>query len=262
MRTRRATYPSLPSLRRTKKVRFNNTSKGMKTNVYKLTKNGYARNPGDGGLPRDLKEPMARYKYKPGSKTTCQRPGFFPFTQKNGKLFKDAINDGVYKPSKSTPIHLIVTKVGDNIAAHALMTPSTKHLCRDVQTKVQGRHGRAYTRTTTHCEPTPSKDSVKLEYLCAAPGKTGEWRGAGTTTLKRALKSETYNGAYKTVELEDNSGMESYYARLGFENTKRRARLHALRSRDFGANQMPSRLRKDRTVKILNRRLNSGSSKK
>jgi hypothetical protein len=169
----------------------------MKTQVHRITRNGFSTKHGNGGVPAYMKELMPAFKYRvPQGRTRlqkakalngrCTRPGFVPFHANTGSLTKNAIKDGVPRPSEKKPLYLITVTNTDGKKA------------RLKGTAVLFREGK----------------SVVLEYLCGAQGT----RGIGKQLLARALQRGTYSDkGLKTLQLHNNSGLPNYYIKQGFE---------------------------------------------
>ena len=204
----------------------------MKTKVHRITRNGFSTKHHNGGVPAYMKELMPAFKYRvPQGRTRlqkakalngrCTRPGFVPFHANTGRLTKNAINDGVPRPSEKKPLYLITVTNKDG--------------------KKERLKGTAILF--------PNKKSVVLEYLCGAQGTPG----IGKKLIERASQRGTYREqGLKTLKLQNNSGDPFYYLKRGFAPMKKMVSLGSM-SRFYDSKRLasisaPERLKTRRKV--------------
>lgn len=186
-----------------------------KIRVIKITKSGFGSKPGQ--LPTEMREPLMIFDYvnnvaahkgrvylkkqltlseAKGTNASfrCPREGFVPFNIL-GELIEWARRDGVPMPGtdvvldkngmlKKAPLYLVVSMVDNFISALAFL----------------------------YAQP---DDSLKLEYLCAAP----RFKGAGSALLELLRSGQVLKRDHKGLRalyLDNNSGLPGYYLKRGF----------------------------------------------
>ena len=186
--------------------------------VHKITKPGYGSNSGQ--IPPDLKVPLLLFDYlnekdaaakrktkyltqqlnaikeKKTNKTfRCPRKGFTPFDVV-GKLTRWARNDGI--PPMGPKV--IVDKEGG-------LLKSPLYLVLDMRDGFIAALAVLFEQ---------ADNSLKLEYLCAAP----KFKGAGSALLAMMKKGTIFKPVFKGVKrlyLNNNSQIPNYYTKKGFE---------------------------------------------
>ena len=157
--------------------------------VHRLTRNGYEKKPDDGGLPPELKNQMSRYKFRAqGGAGRCARYGFMPFRQASGKLYTNAVSDGVPRPTSRTPLHLVTATEKSGGAREKLVGHMLLHPARN------------------------DPSTLKLQYMCKAQGASG----MGDLLLAQLRPKTFRHNRYSKVQLDNNSGIPGFYAKRGF----------------------------------------------
>ena len=174
-----------------------------------ITKDGYGEN---GGLPPIMKGLMAKYKYRVGNSTRCMRPGFLPFRNDTGKVYKSAYGELRLTQKGPTPTNPLILVVLHDLAFTKILATAVLFFGNAV---------------------------VKLEYLCARKGAgygsklmehilEMDWVEIGKKYNLKPVPREIGGPAYIHLVLENNSNKPGFYNKFGFIDTKRKTVLHSV----------------------------------